>query len=46
MTEIWYWSSTFNGYDGYYFVNMSDGDVFYNYNYRNNGYVRPVLTSW
>ena len=45
MTEGYYWSSTYNGGDAYYFVNMSDGNI--------GGYsdyltapVRPVLASW
>ena len=46
MTENWYWSSTDNGHHGYYFVNMSDGNVSLNYSGSGYYYVRPVLASW
>ena len=46
LTENWYWSSTDNGSNYYYFVSMSHGGVggtYYNYNLN---YVRPVLPSY
>ena len=45
LTNDWYWSSTGNGDDDYYFVSMSDGSV-NDYYYHNRNYVRPVLASW
>ncbi len=48
LTNGYYWSSTLSGDNGYYLVDISNGNV--NYTYRvpdNNGYlVRPILTSW
>ena len=44
LTNGYYWSSTYDGYDNYYVVDMSDGNV--SYGYGNTIYVRPVLASW
>ena len=44
LTNDWYWSSTYDDYDGYYFVNISDGSIG-DYYYKNYN-VRPILTTW
>ena len=45
LTNIYYWSSTDNGFNNYYIVYMSDGYV--GDGYSNEYYsVRPILTSW
>ena len=49
LTEAFYWSSTnySDDIDHYYdVVNMSNGDVDYDYFSGGVSYVRPVLTSW
>ena len=45
MTEGYYWSSTYQRNDYYFFLIMSNGNVSPNY-YLNPYYVRPILTSW
>ena len=45
--KYYYWSSTFNGYNGHYLVNMSDGSMYNGYGYDGSYYyVRPVLVSY
>ena len=50
LRNSYYWSTTYNNYDGYYIVNMSDGDINDDNYTSSNGdpkhYAHPVLTSW
>ena len=43
LTNSYYWSSTRDGYDYYYLVDMYYGGVGHGYG---SSYVRPVLASW